>query len=83
MKTLTNTTETLLTHEFTILKTQAFIYQSTNLIKTETIIKILNLDNFYGEDETIEIAKGKYKLAETLKEGIKQIKRLKNENRSN
>ena len=43
MKTLTTTTETLLTHEFTILKTQAFIYQSTNLNKTEKLIKILTL----------------------------------------
>ena len=43
------------------------------------LIKLLNLDNFYGEDETIEVAKGKYKLAETLKEGIKQIKRARND----
>jgi hypothetical protein len=43
------------------------------------LIKLLNLDNFYGQDETIEIAKGKYKLAETLKEGIKQIKRARND----
>jgi len=42
------------------------------------IIKILNLDNFYGSGETIEIAKGKYKLPETLKEGIQQIKRIRN-----
>lgn len=42
------------------------------------LIKLLNLDEFYGKDEAIEIAKGKYKLAETLKEGIKQIKRIKN-----
>jgi hypothetical protein len=38
-------------------------------------IKLLNLDNFYGETENIEIAKGKYKLPTTLKEGLKQIKR--------
>ena len=44
-----------------------------------TLIKLLNLDDFYGQDETIEIAKGKYKLAETLKEGIKQIKRARND----
>ena len=43
------------------------------------LIKLLNLDNFYGSDETIEIAKGKYKLAETLKEGIEQIKRINKE----
>jgi hypothetical protein len=47
------------------------------------LIKLLNLDDFYGADETIEVAKGKYKLAESVKEGIKQIKRIKNENRSN
>ena len=28
-----------------------------------------------GETETIRIAQGKYKLAETFKEGLKQIKR--------
>lgn len=38
-------------------------------------VKLLNLDNFYGQTENIEIAKGKYKLPTTLKEGIKQIKR--------
>lgn len=42
------------------------------------IIKLLNLDNFYGSGEAIEIAKGKYKLPETIKEGIKQIKRIRN-----
>ena len=46
------------------------------------LIKLLNLDDFYGQDETIEIAKGKYKLAESVKDGIKQIKRIKNEKRS-
>jgi len=39
------------------------------------ILKLLNVDNFYGIDETIEIAKGKNKLPETLKEGYNQIKR--------
>ena len=38
-------------------------------------IKLLNLDNFYGQTENIEIAKGKYKLPTTLKEGYEQIKR--------
>lgn len=42
------------------------------------IIKLLNLDEFYGSGESIEIAKGKHKLAETFKEGYKQIKRIKN-----
>ncbi len=41
-------------------------------------IKLLNMGDFYGESETIEIAKGKYKLATTIKEGIKQIKRQRN-----
>lgn len=41
-------------------------------------IKLLNIDNFYGETENIEIAKGKYKLPTTLKEGLKQIKRERN-----
>jgi hypothetical protein len=39
------------------------------------ILKLLNVDDFYGQDETIEIAKGKNKLPETLKEGYNQIKR--------
>jgi hypothetical protein len=39
------------------------------------IIKLLNIDNFYGVSENIEIAKGKYKMPETLKEGFKQLKR--------
>tara|TARA_R100000935_G_scaffold55568_1_gene85640 strand:- start:1945 stop:2100 length:156 start_codon:yes stop_codon:yes gene_type:complete len=39
------------------------------------ILKLLNIDNFFGIDETIEIAKGKNKMPETLKEGFKQIKR--------
>ena len=43
------------------------------------LIKLLNLGDFYGQDETIEIAKGKYKLAQTIKEGIKQIKRARND----
>lgn len=39
------------------------------------ILEMLRLDNFYNEDETIEIAKGKNKLPESLKEGFKQFKR--------
>jgi hypothetical protein len=39
------------------------------------IFKLLNIDNFYGISENIEIAKGKYKLPETLKQGFQQIKR--------
>tara|TARA_Y200000002_G_C22548165_1_gene606991 strand:- start:459 stop:593 length:135 start_codon:yes stop_codon:yes gene_type:complete len=40
------------------------------------ILEILQLDNFYGECETIDIAKGKHKIPETLKEGIQQLNRL-------
>lgn len=39
------------------------------------ILKLLNIDAFYGVSENIEIAKGKYKLPETLKEGFEQFKR--------
>tara|TARA_R110000744_G_scaffold46212_5_gene102353 strand:+ start:162 stop:302 length:141 start_codon:yes stop_codon:yes gene_type:complete len=39
------------------------------------VIKLLNIDNFYGIDEVIEIAKGKNKIPETIKEGFQQIKR--------
>lgn len=39
------------------------------------IITMLQLDDFYGNSETIDIAKGKYKLHTSLKKGIKQAKR--------
>ncbi len=39
------------------------------------IIKLLALDKYYGVSETIDIAKGKYKIPLTLKEGLDQIKR--------
>jgi len=39
------------------------------------IIKLLALDNYYGVSETIDTAKGKYKIPLTLKEGLDQIKR--------
>lgn len=39
------------------------------------VLKLLQIDDFYGVSENIEIAKGKYKLPQTLKEGYKQIKR--------
>ena len=45
------------------------------------IIKLLALDKYYGVSETIDIAKGKYKIPLTLKEGLDQIKR--NEKESN
>ena len=39
------------------------------------VLKLLNIDPFYNTSETIEIAKGKYKIPVTFKEGYKQIKR--------
>jgi len=39
------------------------------------VLKLLNIDAFYNNSETIEIAKGKYKIPVTFKEGYKQIKR--------
>ena len=40
---------------------------------------MLKLDDFYGNTEAIDIAKGKYKLHTSLKKAIKQGKReLKN-----
>jgi len=47
------------------------------------VLKLLNIDNFYNSSEVIEIAKGKYKLSENLKEGFKQVKRAYYEKRSN
>ena len=44
------------------------------------IIDLLNVDDFYGSGENIEIAKGKYKVAMTIKEGREQLKRRKHEN---
>jgi len=39
------------------------------------IIDLLKTDNFYGVSEEIEIAKGRYKAPETIKEGINNVKR--------
>lgn len=41
-----------------------------------TIIDALQAFDYYGESEVIEIAKGKYKYAETLKEGVNKLKRI-------
>jgi len=41
----------------------------------KNIIELLKTDNFYGISENIDIAKGKYKAPETIKEGIKNAKR--------
>jgi hypothetical protein len=47
------------------------------------VLKLLNIDEFYGVSENIEIAKGKYKMPESFKEGIEQVKRAYNEKRGN
>ena len=39
------------------------------------IIDLLSVDDFYGESELIDIAKGKYKAPETLKEMYTNTKR--------
>lgn len=41
----------------------------------KNIIAMLQLDEFYGESELIDIAKGKYKLHTSLRKAIKQLKR--------
>ena len=44
----------------------------------KNIIAMLQLDEFYGESELIDIAKGKYKLHTSLRKAIKQLKRNTN-----
>jgi hypothetical protein len=39
------------------------------------ILDMLALDSHYNQSETIEIAKGKYQLVTTWKQGFKKIKR--------
>jgi hypothetical protein len=39
------------------------------------IIDALQAFDYYGESDIIEIAKGKYKLPETIKEGKEKLKR--------
>jgi len=44
----------------------------------QQIITMLQMDNFYGESEFIDIAKGKYKLNTTFKKILKQeIRKIK------
>jgi hypothetical protein len=40
------------------------------------IIDLLNTNDFYGKSETIDIAKGKYAIPYTWKQGWKSIKRI-------
>lgn len=46
------------------------------------IRELLEIGEYYGCTEYIDIAKGKYKLCETFKEGMKHRKRLRNGNGS-
>jgi len=39
------------------------------------ILDLLALDEFYGQSELIEIAKGKYQIVTSWKQAFKQIKR--------
>jgi hypothetical protein len=39
------------------------------------ILELLQAENYYGESEYIEIAKGKYKYPESFKEAVEQFKR--------
>ena len=39
------------------------------------IIKLLQSDTFYGYSDTIEIAKGKYEIPDTIKKGKEHLKR--------
>lgn len=40
------------------------------------IIDLLGSNEYYGVSERVEIAKGKYSIAYTFKDGLKKIKRL-------
>lgn len=41
----------------------------------QLIIQLLNSNEFYGQSENIEIAKGKYKIATTIRQGWEKAKR--------
>ena len=41
----------------------------------KNIIDLLNTNDFYNQSEVIEIAKGKYKAPESIKEMLKNTKR--------
>ena len=40
------------------------------------ILQLLVLDEYYGVSEAMDIAKGKYELLDTIKEGYEQGKRI-------
>jgi hypothetical protein len=46
------------------------------------ILEMLQLDEHYGQSETIEIAKGKYELPETFLGTLNQFKRQIKENKN-
>lgn len=41
----------------------------------KNILELLSLDTHYGQSEIIEIAKGKYQLVTSWKQGFEKIKR--------
>lgn len=43
----------------------------------KNILDLLKQDDFYGVDERIDIAKGKYEPPKTLREAINKTKRFK------
>lgn len=47
--------------------------QDTNMLNT--IIQLLKSNDFYGQSEIIDIAKGKYKYTTSVRESYKQAKR--------
>lgn len=42
----------------------------------KTVIDLLNLDDFYGMNEDVDIAKGKYKYPQSIKEAKLLLKRI-------
>ena len=45
------------------------------MVNLKVILEVLALDNFYGADEDIQIAKGKYKTPMSLREVKDRVKR--------
>lgn len=44
----------------------------------QKIIELLAIDEFYGQSELIDIAKGKYKIQNSIVDKYKQKKRIRN-----
>jgi len=44
----------------------------------KNILEMLILDDFYGVSDRVDIAKGRYELTNTIKEGYEQGKRIAN-----